>query len=95
MNVLAFSIDVTIVEIKADFDPFGSEYTQVSFAIKLAIPMPPQSQQFPPKPKPTAYKHLMHLFIPKDKWTDQFQMWKDYHLIVKDDGTTELKNKGI
>lgn len=89
-------MDVTVLEIKADFDPFGGEYTQVILATKIHVPMPPpQPNQYPPQPKPISYKHLMHLFIPKDQWVDQYQMWKDYHLIVKDDGTVEVKNKQI
>lgn len=94
MNWLTYSIDVVIVEIKADFDPYGGEYTLVSFGYRLPIPLPPQYEKtFPPQPKPIFYKHGLHVFIPRDKWTGQYNMWEEYHLIVKDDGVVEVKKK--
>lgn len=89
---MTYSIDVVVVEIKADFDPYGGEYTLVSLGFKLPIPLPPQmDKMFPPPPKPIFYKHAMHLFVPRDKWTGQYDMWGEYHMIVKDNGETELK----
>lgn len=90
---MTFSIDAVVVEVKADFDMFGGAYTLVCLGYKLPVPMPPSQQQFPPKPKPTAYKHVLHLYIPKEKWTGQFNMWQDYHVIVHDDGKVEVKKK--
>jgi len=91
---LAYSIDVVVVEVKADFDPYGGEYTLVSFGYKLPIPLPPQVDKiFPPPPKPIYYKHGLHVFIPREKWTGQYNMWEEYHLIVKDNGEVELKKK--
>jgi hypothetical protein len=96
VNVLAYSIDVVVVEIKADFDPYGGEYTMVSFGYKLPIPLPPHVDKvFPPPPKPIYYKHGLHVFIPREKWTGQYNMWEEYHLIVKDDGVVELKKKEV
>ena len=92
---MTFSIDVVVVEVKADFDPFGGMYTQVNFGVKLPVPSPPQTRQFPPQPKPTAYKHILHIMIPKEKWNGQFDMWGEYHIIVKDDGNVEIKRKTI
>lgn len=94
MRGLTYSIDVVVVEVKADFDPFGGEYTLVSFGYKLPIPLPPQvDKTFPSSPKPTYYKHGLHVFIPREKWTGQYNMWEEYHLIVKDNGEVELKKK--
>jgi hypothetical protein len=81
-----------VTEVKADFDPFGGEYTQVSFAYRIPIPTPPPGVTVAgPQPKTIAYKHALHLFIPKDKWLAQYNMWEQYHLIIKDDGGIELK----
>ena len=91
---MTYSIDLVVVEIKADFDPFGGEYTQVSFGYKLPIPAPPQLQKvFPPPPKPTYYKHSLHVYVPRERWTGQYTMWQEYHLIVKDNGEVQLKKK--
>lgn len=93
---MTYSIDVVIVEIKADFDPYGGEYSYVSFGYKMPIPLPPQmgEKTFPPQPKPIYYKHGLHIIIPRDKWTGQYNMWEEYHLIVKDNGEIDLKKKG-
>jgi len=92
---MTYSVDVVVVEIKADFDPYGGEYTQVSLGYRLPIPSPPEVERvYPPAPKPVFYKHALHLFIPRDRWVGQFTMWQEYHLILKDDGTVELKRKG-
>jgi len=90
---VTFSVDAVVVEVKANFDMFGDAYTQVCLGYKLPIPMPPSTPQFPPKPKPTAYKHVVQLFIPKEKWNGQFNMWEEYHVVVKDDGMVEVKKK--
>lgn len=93
---MTYSVDVLVVEIKADFDPYGGEYTVVSLGFKLLIPLPPQMDRvFPPPPKPIFYKHAMHVFVPREKWTGQYGMWEEYHMIVKDNGETELKKKEI
>ena len=87
------SINVVVTELKADFDPFGGEYVQVTLAFKLPIPFkPPRPQtQYPPVRQPVVYKHAIHVFIPRDKWTGQYTMWQEFHLIIRDDGAVELK----
>lgn len=85
-------MDVTVTEIKVDFDPWGGEYTHVSFAYRIPVPVPPpELVALGPQPKSIAYKHALHLMVPKDKWTGQYGMWDQFHLIVKDDGLIELK----
>ena len=90
---MGYSVDVTVTEVKADFDPANNEYTQIFFAYRIALPSPPMppTAQGIPMPKPIAYKHALHVIIPKEKWVNQFQMWESYHLIVQDDGHVELK----
>jgi len=91
---LAYSIDVLVIEIKGDFDPYGGEYSLISLGYRMPIPLPPQTEKvFPPQPKPIFYKHAIHLIVPRDNWTGQYNMWQEYHLIVKDDGQVELKKK--
>jgi hypothetical protein len=92
---MTYSVDVTVIEIKADFDPFGGEYVQVSLGYKIPLPRPPEIEKvYPPVPKQILYKHALHLFIPKDQWTGQYTMWEEFHAVFKDDGTVELKKKG-
>jgi hypothetical protein len=90
---MTYSIDVTVVGIKADFDPAGNLYTQVEFGYRILMPMPPmpQTAQGLPMPVPPTFKHALHLIIPKEKWLNQFSQWETYHLIVQDDGHVELK----
>jgi len=87
-----YSIDVVVINLKANFDSFGGEYVQVTLGYKVPIPFKPPNlqQQFPPR-QPVFYNAAIHVIIPKDKWTGQFNMWQVFHLIVKDDGTVELK----
>lgn len=87
---MAYSIDVTVVEIRAGADPAGTLNTQVSFGYRIPIPMPPTDQGVP-MPKPVVWQHALHIFIPKDKWLNQFSQWENYHLVVQDDGQIELK----
>jgi len=90
-----FSQDILVLEIKADFDMMGGEYTQVSLGFRVPVPMPPPEveRQYPPQPKPIFYKHALHVFIPRDRWEGQYTMWQEYHLITKPNGELELKKK--
>ncbi len=83
---------VTVIEIKLDLDPYGREYTQVSLGYEIPSITPPQVEKiFPPPPKPKMYKHALHIIIPKDHWIDQYHMWEEYTLAIKDNGELELK----
>ena len=91
---MTFSIDVVVIEVKADFDPVANMYTEISFGYRIPVPSPPQPPNtFPQQPKPLLYKHAIKIIIPRDQWCNQFNMWEEYHLIVKDDGSVELKKK--
>jgi hypothetical protein len=86
-------MDVVVTEVKADFDPWGGEYTHVSFAYRIPVPAPPvpAGVTVVGQPKNIAYKHALHVIIPKDKWLGQYMMWEHYHFIVEDDGKIQLK----
>jgi hypothetical protein len=84
-------MDVTVTAVKSDFDPYGGEYTYVSFGYRTPVPVPPQPSALGPQPKQIMYKHALHVIVPRDKWVGQYNMWEQYHLIVKDDGLLELK----
>ena len=62
---------------------------------RVPVPMPPAAAVLGPQPKQIMYKHALHLIIPKDKWVGQYNMWEQYHLIVKDDGIMELKKAEV
>ena len=91
---MVFKTDVVVIEMGADFDPYGGEYTRVTLGYRLPIPFKPpsQPQTFPPK-KIITYKHALYVIIPKDQWYGQYTMWEQYELTVNDDGTIELKKK--
>jgi hypothetical protein len=87
-----FTLRVKVVGMQPDSDQFtGEQYTMIILAIQSLIPSPPAQATFPPMPKQMAWKHLLHIFIPHDKWNDQYRMWQDYDMIVKDTGEIELK----
>ena len=89
----SFSIEVTVVEVKADFDPYGGEYTHIIFGYRLPEVYPPEVEKiYPPLPKRTVYKHALHIIIPRDKWHGQYTMWQRYKLSVEDYGKIILKS---
>jgi hypothetical protein len=88
------SIDVVVIQITPDWDPQGQAYTMVALGYEIPIPRPPQADaQYPPAPRPMMWRHALHVLIPREKWIGQFQMWQTFHLIIKDDGSVELKKK--
>ena len=89
---MAYEQEVFVTEIKADFDPYGGEYTQITLAYRLPIPMPPQppQAQLPPRPNPVMYKHAMHIIIPRESWTGQYTMWESLHLRIEDNGEVRI-----
>lgn len=91
---MTYSIDVVVTQVTADFDPFGGEYVRVTFGYKLPVPFrPPKPTTQMPIQQVIAYKHVLHLIIPKEQWKAQYNLWQEFHLIVKDDGNVELKPK--
>jgi len=91
---VTYSIDVVVTQVTVDFDPFGGEYVQVFFGYRLPVPFrPPRPTTQMPVQQPIAYKHALHLIIPKEHWKAQYNLWQEFHLIVKDDGNVELKPK--
>jgi len=89
---MVYEQDVVVTEIKADFDPYGGEYTHVSLAYRLPIPMPPSPtpQPLPPLPTPVMYKHALHIIVPRENWTGQYTMWERLHITVDDDGQVRV-----
>jgi len=95
---MTYSIDVVVTEVIIDFDKYGGEYVKVALGYKLPSPFKPPIQRapniiIPQPPVEVYYKHALHVVIPRDQWKEQFNMWREYHLIVKDDGSVELKPK--
>ena len=84
--------DGMVTEIKSDFDPWNREYTQISIGYRLPNPpAPPELKNaWPPPPVPVVYKHIVHLFIPKNEWRGQYQLWEKVRVIVNDDGSVEV-----
>ena len=86
---MPYTEEATVTEIKADFDPFGGEYTQVSFGYRLPVPRPPEMQKIG-VPSQIYYKHVFHLFIPREKWVGQYNMWQRVKITIQDDGRVEV-----
>lgn len=92
---MAYTIDVVVTEIKADFaPPTNAEFVQVSFGYRLPIPLPPQQPGMPAMNPPIMYKHALHLFLPKQNWLSQYTMWENCVIDVSDDGKIEVRKKG-
>jgi hypothetical protein len=86
-----FKIRVVVIGFQPDHDPVtGEEYTQVNLGVKIPIPSPPREAIFPPPPKTMMWKHIIHLFVPTSKWVQQYSMWQEYDLEIKDNGEIEL-----
>jgi hypothetical protein len=89
---LPYEVDATVIEITSDFDMYGGEYTRVTLGYRLPVPRPPEVEKiYPPPPKPIVYKHVIHVFIPRDKWTGQYNLWQQCKVIIKDNGDIEVK----
>ena len=80
---MIFEIDVTVLEIKADFDQFGNQVTMACLGYRLP--------KF--KSEQEVWKHALHIIIPKEQWNDQYKMWETYHVTIGDDGSVELKKQ--
>jgi hypothetical protein len=89
---MVFEHDVIVTEVKADFDPYGGEYTHISLGYRVPVPMPPetQPQTLPPRPQPIMYKHAIHVIIPREEWTGQYTMWQEFHVKVNENGNVQL-----
>ncbi len=81
-----------VIGLNPDYDQFtGERYTQVTFAREVPLPQPTPPPTGVPGQSATAWKYLLHLFIPNDNWSDQFKMWQKYSLTIKDTGEMALK----
>jgi len=90
---MPYEQDTVVVEIKADFDPYGGEYTHISLGYRMPVPMPPATQRLPPQPQPVMYKHVIHLIIPRENWVGQYTMWEQVHVVVNDNGEVKVSKK--
>jgi hypothetical protein len=78
-----------VVALGSDSDPFtGQAYTAVTLATES--PIPRALQQLPNAPRPTVYKHVLHIFIPNDQWNSQYNMWTPYDVLIEDSGEMRL-----
>ena len=95
---MAFEIAVQVIGINPDVDQMtGERYTHITIA-KESIVDPssiPLSQfSLPNFPNNVSgWKYILNVFIPTEKWNNQYKMWQKYTLIVKDNGELELKQQ--
>lgn len=93
VSAMPFEHEVFVTEIRADFDPYGGEYTQVILGYRLPIPMPPMppaTQQLPPRPQPVMYKHAIYIIIPRENWVGQYTLWERCRVKVDDNGSVSV-----
>jgi hypothetical protein len=92
---LPYKVDTEVTTIRVDFDPWGGEYTYVELSWKLPLPSPQALAQQPvvlgAQPKNVAYKHVMHVYIPKENWVDQYKMWEKRKITIEDDGAISIE----
>jgi len=93
---MVYNVKIVVTEIKADFDPFGGEYTQVCFGYRVPIPRPPEADRaYPPAPRQVMYKHAVHIFVPRDQWEGQYTMWAEYDMRLNEDGTFSIQKSPV
>ena len=91
MKRVSFVTDAWVIEIKVYHDPQGNKYALITLAYEIPIPLPPHlKNQFPPPPKPTLYQHILHIFIPEDKYRDNYRLWEKYKVKIYEDGSLEV-----
>ena len=95
---MPYTVDAVVTTIKADFDMFGGEYTYVEISWKLPLPSPQGLSQLTQQPivlgaqpKNVAYKHVIHVFVPRENWVDQYKMWEKRKVTIEDDGSIRVE----
>ncbi len=76
-----YTQEVLVIDIKVDVPMPGKEFIQVIFGYEMG-----KSQGGAP-----TYKHLLHLFIPKSEWHNQYALWDKYTAVIGNDGTINVK----
>lgn len=85
---MVYKQNAEVVELKQDVDMMGGKSAMVTFAFRLpSPPMPPHLKNaYPPPPIPVAYKHMVHLIIPQERWMDQYKLWEEWSITINDNG---------
>jgi hypothetical protein len=92
---MVFQIRVIVVNQTMDTDPFtGRIFYQIALGIKVPIPVekpPPGAPQL----VQSAWKHLLHVFVPRENWVNQYTMGQEFDLTVNDEGEVTLKRRPL
>jgi hypothetical protein len=79
---------VKVVGLIPDIDQLsGKEYTQINFGIETSVPSLHEQQRV------KGWKYMLNIFIPKEEWNNQYNMWQKFDLTIKDSGEIFLKPK--
>jgi hypothetical protein len=78
---------IKVTEIKADVPVVGLEYVQVSLGMEVDLQQNVKTGMINGK----IFKHILHVFIPKSEWKDQYKMWEEFDASVDDKGNVSLK----
>lgn len=74
---------IQVVEIKADVPVLNKEFVQVSLGYKLNLENL--------RAGPPIFKHMIHVFIPKQEWHSQYNMWDEYEITIDDSGNVKMQ----
>lgn len=79
-----------MIQITPDLDPQNNIMGyQVTLAYKA--PFDPKAWKAPVQVGSTFWKHLIHVFVSKEQWHDQYKVNTDYHVTVSDVGEVTIK----
>ena len=94
MKRVSYDVEAEIIKIEELAYHFGEKVVVVTLAYQVPIPIPPQLRNaFPPPPKPVIWYHAIRLWIPLEKWNDQYRLGQKFKVKVYEDGSVEVKAK--
>ena len=80
-------ITLQVIALNPDYDAATGElYTRAD----LGIQSKPPEDESQIAPLPPFWKYLLNIYIPKNKWNEQYKMWTRYDLTIKDTGELAL-----
>ena len=84
---------VQVVGLIPDIDLIsGKPYTQINFGVETIGPQIQEQQMMSyPAQRVKGWKYMLNVFIPNEKWNNQYKMWQKYDLTIKDSGELILK----
>ena len=86
MVKITYSKRIHVLEIKIDAPLKDFNFVQVSLGYSLDVNSPIGTRVQAP-----IYKHMLHIYIPKEQWKSQYKLWDSYEAVINDDGSVKLE----